>query len=50
MARIASTTSSSLWRVFGPGLAAGIRGRAGAMTAYTLDRGTRYRAQIIVSG
>ena len=41
-----ATTSASLWRVFGPG----VPRAAGAAMAYTLDRGTRCTAQIMVSG
>ena len=50
-ARIAVTTSASLTGVFGPRFAAtpGAAG-AGAIARYTVARGTRKTAQIIVGG
>src|SRR3989442_12240261 len=43
-------TSASLCRVFGPGFFAPAAELGGAPAAYTLERGTRYTAQIMVRG
>src|SRR5262249_32432992 len=49
-AGVPSTTSASSCVVFGPGLFPRPRELGDSSAAYTLDRGTRYTAQIMVSG